>query len=89
MKTSITSSKSKTLILLLGLLPGLVHAALVGKVHALKGEAFMVLQGKTTVLQIGTDVEAGADIMVSDEASLTLGDFFDRPNRLIRAVTRR
>lgn len=82
MKTSILSSKSKSFVFLLALAPSLVHAALVGKVQSLKGEAFMVFQGKTSVLQVGSDVEDGSDILVSDEASLTVGDFFDRRHHL-------
>ena len=82
MKKSTTSSKSKFFLLSLALMPGLVHAALVGKVHALKGEAFMMHQGKTSVLTLGADIQEGADVLVTDEATLTLGDFFDRRHHL-------
>lgn len=60
------------------LLPGLARAAVIGKVHALKGEAFMVQQGKTTVLTVGADIDDASDILVSDDAQITVGDFFDR-----------
>lgn len=62
--------------------PTLVHSALVGKVHELKGQAFMIFEGQTTSLKVDSDIEDGADILVSDEASMTVGDFFDRRHHL-------
>ena len=62
--------------------PALVHAALVGKVHDLKGQAVMVFEGHTSTLKVGSDIEDGADVLVSDEAAMTVGDFFDRRHHL-------
>lgn len=77
MKTSITNSKSKYLFLAL-LLPIVAEAKLVGKVHALKGDAFLVREGKTTTLKKDMDIEEGSQVMVGDDASATVGDFYDR-----------
>lgn len=82
MKTLTTSSKSKALLLALALAPSAVLAGLVGKVHELKGEAFKVVAGKTSTLKVGSDLEEGADILVSDESTITVGDFFDRRHHL-------
>ncbi len=77
MKTSITSSKSKYLFLAL-LLPIMAEAKLVGKVHAIKGDAFLIREGKTTTLKKDMDIEEGSQVMVGDDASATVGDFYDR-----------
>ena len=77
MKTSTTSSKSKYLFLAL-LLPIMAEAKLVGKVHALKGDAFLIRDGKTTTLKKDMDIEEGSQVMVGDDASATVGDFYDR-----------
>lgn len=77
MKTSTTSSKSKYLFLAL-LLPVVAQAKLVGKVHALKGDAFLIREGKTTSLKLDMDIEEGSQVMVGDDASATVGDFYDR-----------
>jgi hypothetical protein len=77
MKTSTTSSKSKYLFLAL-LLPVLAEAKLVGKVHSLKGDAFLIRDGKTATLKLDMDIEEGSQVMVGDDASVTVGDFYDR-----------
>lgn len=79
MKTSTTSLKSNLFFLALALtLPLSAQAALVGKVHELKGEAFLLTNGKTKSITKDMDIESGAQIMVTDEAQLTIGDFYDR-----------
>ena len=77
MKTSTTSLKSKYLFLAL-LLPIMAEARLVGKVHALKGDAFLIRDGKTMTLKKDMDIEEGSQVMVGDDASATVGDFYDR-----------
>ncbi len=77
MKTSTTSSKSKYLFLAL-LLPIMAEAKLVGKVHAIKGDAFLIREGKTTSLKKDMDIEEGSQVMVGDDSSATVGDFYDR-----------
>jgi len=77
MKTSITNLKSKLLLVAL-VLPFSAHAGLVGKVHAVKGDAFLVKDGKTSTLKVDMDIEDGSQIMVGDDAGVTLGDFYDR-----------
>jgi hypothetical protein len=82
MKTSITRSSSK-LLFLLTLLPGLAPAAeLVGKVQAVKGEAFLVEAGVTRTVRADMDIHQGAKILVGDGAKITVGDFFDNRHHL-------
>lgn len=83
MKTSITNSKNSFFFLALFILPGLVHAKLVGKVHAVKGESFALIDGKTQRLVKDMDIADGAQLMVSDESQVTVGDFFDRRFHLL------
>ncbi|MBY0518627.1 MAG: hypothetical protein K2P81_17080 [Bacteriovoracaceae bacterium] len=78
MKTSITSLKSSSLLLALLLAPTLAHAKLIGKVHAIKGNAFIIQNQKTLALAKDMDIEEGAQVMVSDDSQVTLGDFYDR-----------
>ncbi len=82
MKTSTTSSSSKLLALVLALAPALAEAKLAAKVHALKGGAFTVMNGVTTALKADMDLEEGADVLVSDDAAVTIGDFYDRRHHL-------
>jgi hypothetical protein len=77
MKTSTTNLKSKLLFIAL-LLPLAAHAKLVGKVHAVKGDVFLIKDGKTSTLKMDMDIEEGSQVMVGDEAEATLGDFYDR-----------
>jgi len=77
MKTSITSSKISFLFLA-ALAPGLCFAKLAGKVHELKGQAFLVREGKTEALRKDMDLLEGSQIMVADDSHVTLGDFHDR-----------
>lgn len=83
MKTSITNSKNSLFFLALFLLPGLVHAKLVGKVHAIKGESFALIDGKTQRLVKDMDIADGAQLMVSDDSQVTVGDFHDRRFHLL------
>jgi hypothetical protein len=78
MKTLITSLKSSSLLLALMLAPSLAHAKLIGKVHMIKGNAFIIQNQKTLALIKDMDIEEGAQVMVSDDSQVTLGDFFDR-----------
>jgi len=56
----------------------MAEAKLVGKVHALKGDAFLIREGKTTTLKKDMDIEEGSQVMVGDDSSVTVGDFYDR-----------
>lgn len=81
MKTSIIRLSSSYLFL--ALLPGFVHAVeLVGKVQAISGEAFLVEGGVTRSLKANMDIHQGANILVGDDAKLTVGDFFDNRHHL-------
>ncbi len=77
MKTSITKIKSSFFLLLLISSLG-AHARLVGKIHKVKGMAFMTHDGRTITLKEGMDVHQSAQIIVSDQAQVTLGDFNER-----------
>lgn len=76
MKTSIINLSSKFLIAFF-VTANLAYASLVAKVHTLKGEAFVVHMGQTSLLKADADLEEGATILVSDDAAVTIGDFFD------------
>jgi hypothetical protein len=83
MKTSITNSKNSFLLLTLLLLPMVANAKLVGKVHSVKGESFAHIDGKTYRLVKDMDIADGAQLMVSDGAQVTIGDFYDRRFHLL------
>lgn len=83
MKTSITSSRSSLFAAALALvLAAPAQAKLAAKVHALKGGAFTVLGGVTSALKADMDLEEGTELLVSDDASVTIGDFYDRRHHL-------
>jgi hypothetical protein len=55
---------------------------LVGKVHSLSGEAFIVEDGQARTLRPSSDVHEGARILVSDGGRVTIGDFHDGRHHL-------
>lgn len=77
MKTLILKIKS-SIFFLVFFLSLSVEAKLVGKIHQVKGMAFMTYDGRTVTLKEGMDVHASAQIIVSDNAQVTVGDFFER-----------
>lgn len=77
MKTLILRTKSSFFFLALFLSLS-VEAKLVGKIHQVKGMAFMTYDGRTVTLKEGMDVHHSAQIIVSDNAQVTVGDFFER-----------
>jgi hypothetical protein len=77
MKTLITNIRN-SLILALMVVPVVCHAKLVGKVHSVSGHAFMNHDGRTITLKKGMDVHDSAQIIVSDKALVSVGDFYDR-----------
>jgi hypothetical protein len=77
MKISITSIRNSLLLSLL-IMPYLAQAKLVGKIHGVKGHAFMNYDGRTVTLKKDMDVYDSAQIIVSDDAQVTVGDFYDR-----------
>ena len=77
MKTSITKTKSSLFLLLLISSLG-AQAKLVGKIHNVKGMAFMTYDGRTVTLKDGMDIHQSAQVIVSDQGQVTLGDFNER-----------
>ncbi len=77
MKISITKIKSSLFLALFIFSLG-AQARLVGKIHKVKGMAFMTHDGRTITLKEGMDIHQSAQIIVSDQAQVTLGDFNER-----------
>jgi len=77
MKTSITKIKSSLFLLLILFAMG-AQARLVGKIHKVKGTAFMTYDGRTITLKDGMDVHQSSQIIVPDQAQVTVGDFNER-----------
>lgn len=82
MKTSITKIKSSLFLLLLLSAVG-AQARLVGKIQKVKGTAFMTHDGRTITLKDGMDVHQSAQIIVPDQAQVTVGDFNERRLHLV------
>lgn len=78
MKTLTTSLRNSFLLCALTALPAAASPTLVGKVHAVKGESFLSVNGKTETLRKDMDIADGAKVVVSDDAQVTIGDFYDR-----------
>lgn len=75
MKTSLTKLSSSFLLLSLSLS---VWAKPVAQVTQISGKAFVVTDdGKTTALRLNQHLDERSEIMVSDDASITLNDYYN------------
>lgn len=82
MKTS-TKKLSNSFVISLLLLSTPVWARPVAQVIEVKGQVFGVLDGKTKVLKTNDHIEDRTEVMVGEEGSITLNDYYDATYHLI------
>jgi hypothetical protein len=78
MKISILNIKNSASFILLVVWSFHAHARLVGKVHEIQGLSFMTYDGRTITLKKDMDIHESAQLIVSENGQLTVGDFHDR-----------
>lgn len=86
MKTSLTKLKS-SFILCLGLAAIPLWAKPVAQVTELKGQVFVITpEGKTHSLKLNDHLEEKSEIMVGEEGSVTLNDYYDATYHMIEGT---